>query len=44
MPGKVKNILKCNHGKKSIKAPFIVHADTEPLLEEINIFHNNPEK
>ena len=37
-------ILKYNHGEKSIKAPFIIYADLECLLEKMNTCHNNPEK
>ena len=37
-------ILKCNFGEKSIKVPFIIHADIEPLLEKMKTCHNNPEK
>ena len=35
MPEKDNKILKYNHGEKSMKAPFIIYADT---------CHNNPEK
>ena len=34
MPQKSKNILKYNHGEKSMKAPFIIYADIESLLLE----------
>ena len=27
-----------------MKAPFIVYADIEPLLEKMNTCHNDPEK
>ena len=27
-----------------MKVPFIIYADTESLLEKVNICHNNPEK
>ena len=37
-------ILKYNHGEKSMKAPFIIYADLESLLEKMNTCHNNPEK
>ena len=37
-------ILKYNHGEKSIKAPFIIYADLECLLEKISACYNNPEK
>ena len=31
---KGKNILKYNHGEKSMKVPFIIYADMESLLEK----------
>ena len=37
-------ILKYNHGEKSMKAPFIIYADLESLLEKMNTCHNNLEK
>ena len=37
-------ILKYNFGDKSMKAPFIIYADIEPLLEKMSTCHNNPEK
>ena len=36
-----KQVLKYNHGEKSMKAPF---ADLECLLEKMSTCHNNPEK
>ena len=44
MPEKDNKILKYNHGEKSMKAPFIIYADLESLLEKINTCHNYPEK
>ena len=44
MPEKDNKILKYNHGEKSMKAPFIIYADLESLLEKMNTCHNNPEK
>ena len=35
------NILKYNHGEKSMKVPLIIYADTEFLLEKISTCHNN---
>ena len=35
-------ILKRNHGEKSMKVPFIIYADVEPLLEKMSTGHNNP--
>ena len=37
-------ILRYNQGEKSMKAPFIIYADLESLLEKINTCHNNPEE
>ena len=39
MSKKGNNVLIYNHGEKSIKVPFIVHADLESLLSTC---HNNP--
>ena len=39
----VKKILKYNYGEKSIKAPFVIYADVECLLNKINICYDNPE-
>ena len=44
MPEKVNKTLKYNYGEKSLKAPFIIYADIESLLEKMNIGHNNPEE
>ena len=41
MPKEDNKILKYNQGEK---APFIIYADLECLLEKINTCHNNPEK
>ena len=35
MPEVDNKILKYNHGKKSMKVPFIIYADLESLLEEL---------
>ena len=37
-------ILKYNHGEKSMRAPFVIYADFECLLEKMSTCHNNPEK
>ena len=37
-------ILKYNHGEKSMKAPFIIDADLECLLEKMHSCRNNSEK
>ena len=44
MPEKDNKILKQNYGEKSMKVPFIIYADLEPLLENMSTRHNNPEK
>ena len=41
MPNKDNNILKYNHGEKFMKAPFIIYADLESLLEKISTCHYN---
>ena len=44
MPKEDNKILKCNRREKYMKAPFIIYADLEPLLEKICTCHSNPEK
>ena len=44
MPNEDNTILKYNHGEKSMRALFIIYADSESLLEKIETCHNNPEK
>ena len=44
MPNKDNNLLNYNPGEKSMKAPFIINADLESLLEKISTCHNYPEK
>ena len=44
MPDKDNNILKCNHGEKSMKVSFITYGDMESLLEKISTCHNNPDE
>ena len=44
MPKEYNKILKYNHGEKSMKAPFIIYADLESLLEKIDTCYDNPEK
>ena len=36
--------LKCNHGIKSMKAPFIMVADIESLLKKMSTCSNDPDK
>ena len=42
MPTKDNNIIKYNHGEKSVKIPFIIYADLECLLEKMSTCINNP--
>ena len=44
MPNEDNKILKYNHGEKSMKAPFIIYADLESLLEIMSICYESPEK
>ena len=44
MPTKDNNIIKYNHGEKSIKMPFTIYADLECLLEKIDTIENDPNK
>ena len=44
MPNEDSKILKYNHGEKSMKAPAIICADLECLLEKMQSWQNNPEK
>ena len=44
MPTEDNKILKCNHGEKSLKAPFTIYADLECLLIKEQSCQNNPEK
>ena len=36
------NIIKYNHGEKSIKGPFVIYADLECLLEKMSTCIDNP--
>ena len=44
MPAKDSNIIKYNHGEKSMKVPFIIYVDLECLLEKISTCINNPKE
>ena len=44
MPNEDSKILKNNHGENSLKAPTIIYADLECLLEKIHLCQNNLEK
>ena len=37
------NLIKYNHGDKSLKLPFIIYADLECLLKKIDTSQNNPD-
>ena len=41
MPTKDNNIIKYNHGDKSMKLPFVIYAYLERLLEKISTCINN---
>ena len=42
IPTKDNNIIKYNHGEKSMKLPFIIYVDLECLLEKMSTCKNNP--
>ena len=42
MPTKNNNIVKYNHGEKSMKLPFVIYPDLECLLEKMSTCINNP--
>ena len=42
MPTKDNNIIKYNHGEKSMKASFVIYGDLECILEKMNTSMNNP--
>ena len=42
MPTKNINIIKYNHGEKSMKLPFVIYADLECLLVKMSTCINNP--
>ena len=44
MPTKSNNIIKYNHGEKSMKLLFVIYADLECLLEKMSTCQNNPNK
>ena len=44
MPNEDNKIFKYNPGEKSMKAPFIIYADLESLLEKTKTCYDNPEK
>ena len=42
MPTKNNNIIKYNHGEKSMKVPFVIYADLECLLKKMSTCIINP--
>ena len=44
MPDEDNKILKYSHGEKSVKAPFMIYADFECLLEKMHSCQNNLKK
>ena len=42
MPTKGNNIIKQNHGEKSMKVPFVIYGDLECILEKMSTCMNNP--
>ena len=44
MPHEDNKILKYNHGEKSLRAPFMIYAELECLLENMYSCENNLEK
>ena len=44
MFNKDNSILKCNHGEKSVKVPFIIYSGMESLLEKMSSCHNSPKE
>ena len=41
MPTKDNNIIKHNHGEKSMKVPFIIYTDLECLFEKMSTCYEN---
>ena len=44
MPSEDTKILEFNQCQKSDKAPFVIYADLESLIEKIDGYKNNPKK
>ena len=44
MPDELSEILKYNHGEKSLKAPASIYVDLKCLFEKMHLCQNNPEK
>ena len=42
MPARDNNIIKYDHGEKSMKVPFVIYADLECLLKKMSTCINNP--
>ena len=44
MPKEENKTVKYNHREKSMKAPSVIYAGSECLLEKLKTCHTNPEK
>ena len=44
MSNKHNSMLKCNHGEKSVKVPFIIYSRMESLLAKMGRCHNSPKE
>ena len=44
MPTKDNNIIKYNHGEKSMKLSFLIYTNLECVLEKMSTWQNNPNK
>ena len=44
MPKEDNKTFRYNHGEKTMKVPFIIHADLESLLEKMSTCRYNPKK
>ena len=44
MPNENNKILRFSHSEKSLKAPIMIYADLECLLEKMHSYQNNPDK
>ena len=42
IPTKGNNIIKCNHGEKSMNVSFVIYADLECILDKMSTCMNNP--
>ena len=44
MPKEDNEVLKYNHGEKSVEVSFIIYADLESLHEKMSTCYNKPKK